>query len=310
MGENSNIEWTHHTFNPWIGCSKVHGGCKHCYAETMAKRYGWTEWGPTGERKVTSDANWKKPLAWARAAAKAGERHRVFCASLADVLDERAPVEAQTRLWELIRRTARMASPHTSFAADVLPDLPLPGLDYLLLTKRPERWEIIPEDVRPLVWLGTSVSDQETANEWIPRLLGAQGFAKRFLSMEPLVGPVDLSPVIGGPYVGLPGDVIYPNYNFGIDWVIVGGESGHGARLCDLSWIRSIVDQCRGASVPCFVKQFGARPRGDYAGRKPPVLSNHPATMNDWILADKKGGDPSEWPTDLRVRQFPEVARG
>lgn len=300
MGERSSIEWTHATFNPWIGCTKVHTGCKNCYAEAQNKRWAHNggTWGVGAPRRVTSDANWRKPMAWARAAAKAGERHRVFCASLADVLDEEAPADAQARLWSLIRQTAfRCSGEENRIAACMSPvpgmdggdcancGRPAGGLDWLLLTKRPERWEVIPEDVRPLVWFGTSVSDQATADQMIPRLLGADGFRLRFLSMEPLIGPVDLGRAMR--IVRADADGV----TFGLSWVIVGGESGPGARPCDVTWIRSVVEQCA-TGVPCFVKQLGASVVNlEYQAR----------------LADPKGGDPSEWPADLRVRQFPGV---
>jgi protein gp37 len=117
MAENSKIEWCDHTFNPWIGCQKVSPGCDHCYAEAMMdKRYGRVQWGPHGERKRTSEDNWKKPLAWAKRAN--GHRPRVFCASLADWLDNRVPLQWRSDLGRLIEAT--------------------PELDWLLLTKRPE----------------------------------------------------------------------------------------------------------------------------------------------------------------------------
>ena len=119
MAENSNISWCDHTFNPWIGCQKVSPGCDSCYAEAlMDTRFGKVQWGPEGERKLTSDANWRKPLTWNRKAATAGERPRVFCASLADVFDNQAPQAWRRRLWSLILDT--------------------PNLDWLLLTKRPQ----------------------------------------------------------------------------------------------------------------------------------------------------------------------------
>ncbi len=335
MGETTKIEWTHHTFNPWIGCTKVHAGCTNCYAEAQNGRWNYNggTWGKGAPRKVTSDANWKQPLKWARDAAKAGERRRVFCASLADVLDEEAPREAQQRLWQLIRETAHVCSaesnrlsPCNAFGTGVDSDgecaacgKPVGGLHWLLLTKRPERWQLIPEDVRPLVWLGTSISDQETARRMVPWLLDDRAnFAKRFLSIEPQVGPVNLLDItlvdeipphgprcfmnaltghIGGP------DEIHPRT---VDWVIVGGESGPGARPFNLDWARSLHAQCAAACVAFFCKQLGASPRQQV----PP--SGAPDDGGDLVplaLRDRKGGDWSEWPGDLRVRQFPEVDR-
>ena len=146
MAENTTISWASHTFNPWIGCQKVSDGCSSCYAEAlMDTRFGKVQWGPDGERKLTSDANWRKPLAWNRKAAAAGERPRVFCASLADVFDNKAPEGARERLWQLIADT--------------------PNLDWLLLTKRPQNIaRMLPYgwgDGWPNVWLGTSTENQE-----------------------------------------------------------------------------------------------------------------------------------------------------
>lgn len=223
MGADSTIEWTHHTLNPWRGCSKVHAGCTNCYAEKNigVKMQGitWGEVWQGGQRVVAADSAWEHPPRWARAAAKAGERRRVFCASLADVLEvpedvpsvrggdeahrrvqeARAAMDgARARLWDAIRQTAHVGDDGSGRYVPFTPTLPsasmrIGGLDWLLLTKRPENWRLVPEDVRRLVWLGTSISDQKTADEWVPRLLQAEGFRVRFLSVEPLVGPVDLS---------------------------------------------------------------------------------------------------------------------
>ena len=254
MGENSKIEWTHHSFNPWIGCSKVSAGCANCYAEElMAIRYKRVQWGEQGTRKRTSDRNWREPLKWNREAEQAGERRRVFCASLADVFEGRRElIPWRVELFQLIAVT--------------------PWLDWLLLTKRPEYFvRFLPwygEGEPPgNVWLGTSVENQQTADQRIPHLLDAPAVL-RFLSCEPLLGPVTLSRST---------EWIVP---CGIDWVIVGGESGHRARPCDLQWIRSILNQCESASVPCFVKQLGG--------------------------GTDKRGDWDKWPADLRVREFPD----
>lgn len=205
MAENSKIEWTDHTFNPWIGCAKVSPGCKNCYAETlMDQRYGRVKWGVNGTRSRTAPANWKQPLKWNREAERSGIRRRVFCASLADVFEDRPElVEWRADLFKLIDAT--------------------PFLDWLLLTKRPENigkmyapmvlsdqkeWnrannslpssglrfpDPIPGVRRHNVWLGTSVENQATADERIPHLLKAAHLARfTFLSCEPLLGPVDL----------------------------------------------------------------------------------------------------------------------
>lgn len=255
MAENSKIEWTDHTFNPWMGCTKVSDGCKNCYAETlMDKRYGKVEWGPQGTRIRTSPANWRKPLAWNKQAAKEGRRFRVFCASLADVFeikpDQPELDEWRVDLFGLIDKT--------------------PNLDWLLLTKRPENiakvyhgWHITGifetanwEDWPRNIWIGTSVENQEQAEARIPHLLKVPA-AVRFLSMEPLLGPVDLMPWLN--YVnetddlGLAADGFSPDFN----WVIVGGESGPNARPMHPEWARSLRDQCAAAGVPYFFKQWG-----------------------------------------------------
>lgn len=254
--ENSNIEWTDHTFNPWIGCTKVSPGCANCYAETlMDTRYGRVKWGKGQPRSRTSAANWRKPRQWNRAAEGAKQRPRVFCASLADWLDDEVPIEWLAELMDLIRET--------------------PNLDWLLLTKRPENFDRLgdaisyaEQDTRYWlsewsggeaphnVWVGTTVEDQQRADARIPVLLDIPAVV-RFLSCEPLLGPLDLSGYFGGPYCGLPGDVIVPNYNFGVGWVIVGGESGPGARPIREEWALEIRDRCDQAQVPFFFKQWG-----------------------------------------------------
>ena len=221
MGENSKIEWTTHTWNPWIGCQKVSPGCDHCYAEAMSNRWGWAEWGPHGERKRTSEANWRKPLAWAKAARLTGERPRVFCASLADVFDNQAPTGARADLFNLIRTT--------------------PEIDWLLLTKRPENLGLmLPKldlwgDGWPNVWLGTTAEDQPRFDRrW--RLLNGIPARVRFISYEPALGPL----MAMRPYP---------------DWIICGGESGPHARMMDLRWARDLRDQCETAGIPFFFKQ-------------------------------------------------------
>jgi protein gp37 len=304
MAENSKIEWTHHTFNPWRGCTKVSDGCTNCYAEQMSGRNPKTlgVWGKHGSRVVASESMWKMPLKWDKAAEAAGERHRVFCASLADVFEgeDTMPAEswlavqqARGRLYDLIEKT--------------------PNLDWLLLTKRPENirslidWEWLEDDgeIPPNVWLGTSVEDQKTADERIPHLLKIPAKV-RFLSMEPLLGPVDIT------------HYLYTRYHHGgthheynqVDWVILGGESGSKARPFDISWARSIVSQCKTAGVPVFVKQIGAKPydsdRRIYTPGSVivPVDGGWMATNK---IVDKKGGDWDEWPEDLRIREVPNV---
>ena len=247
MAENSKIEWTDHTFNPWIGCTKVSDGCKHCYAETlMDKRYGRVGWCPQGTRQRTSEANWRKPLAWNRRAKAEGRRYKVFCASLADVFEDRQELIAwRVDLLDMIGRTSH--------------------LDWLLLTKRPENVQDMIAQATGRhpeawlanhmnVWIGTSVEDQKAADERIPHLLHIPARV-RFLSMEPLLGAVGLDQVYDHT-LRTPGTILMPFYH-GIHWVIVGGESGPHARPMHPDWVRSIRDQCVDASVPFFFKQWG-----------------------------------------------------
>lgn len=233
--EFSKIEWTDHTFNPWIGCQKVSPGCDHCYAETlMDKRFGKVEWGPRGERKKTSAEYWKKPLQWSLTATLNNVRQRVFCASLGDVWDNRVPVEWRIDLLHLIRDT--------------------PQLDWLLLTKRPENIaKMLPVATRGMmpwpwanVWLGVSCEDQERFDHRWP-ILHKVPAAVRFISYEPALGPLTLQ-----------GHEVRPN------WLICGGESGHGARLMKKQWALDLRDECYSLNVAFFMKQMtGKRPIPD-----------------------------------------------
>lgn len=320
MGKTTKIGWTHHTFNPWRGCThgafpegtdnagEPHPGCLNCYAEFLVCekfQMGGVkgEWGPGAPRTVAADSGWAEPLKWARAAAEAGERRRVFF-SLGDPLDEEAPREAQERFWQLIRDTARLCSA----PAGECPDghdgqdgdcphcgRPAGGLDWLLLTKRPWRWRIIPEDVRALVWLGTSISDQATADAWVPELLKAEGFRLLFISAEPLIGEIDLDcgqcPNHGRKFVvpddalgercaecaadGWSGELEHGVWldplNGGIEWVITGGESGGDRRDALVKWYQKMADQCADAGVAFYMKQDTAF-RAGQQGRIPDEL--------------------------------------
>jgi len=276
MGENSKIEWTDETFNPWIGCAKVSPGCANCYAERdFDHRKGRVKWGVNGTRSRTSASYWNQPLRWNKKAAAAGVRRRVFCASLADVFEDRAELAPwRAGLFALIDAT--------------------PNLDWLLLTKRPENIMRLTPSMsahagthhfapRRNVWLGTSVENQAAADARIPHLLACPA-AVRFLSCEPLLGHVNISgglftqppryngeddeePESGGLWRGPS-----PLGRDGIRWVIAGGESGPSARPFDPDWARALLSQCRTAGVPFFGKQW-----------------------------DKK----RELPDDLMVREFP-----
>lgn len=228
MAENSKIEWTDHTFNPWTGCTKVSPGCDHCYAEGWAKRSGAVKWGAGEPRRRTSEANWKLPLKWNRQAAAEGRRFKVFCASLADVFDNAAPQEWRDDLFALIRQT--------------------PSLDWLLLTKRignvakmlPADWGSAGfEPYYPNVWIGATITNPAEMLRDAPKLKGLPARV-RFWSVEPLLE--DLGPLTRD---------LLP------EWVIVGGESGPGARPMNPHWARSIRDQCEAAGVPFLFKQWG-----------------------------------------------------
>lgn len=268
MSENSKIEWTDHTFNPWEGCQKVSPGCDHCYAETRNARFAGGQainWGPGAPRRRTSPANWRKPLSWNAAHdkffAEHGRRQRVFCASLADVFDNAVNVQWRYDLLRLIMET--------------------PNLDWLLLTKRiGNAAPMLEQAMRALtvqregwadnyldnVWLGATITSQAEADRDIPKLLEVPARV-RFLSMEPLLGPVDLWADGEGPLAGGHPSLSDADGSRGahylrhgtprLDWVIVGGESGPGARPMHLDWARSLRDQCGAAGVPFLFKQWG-----------------------------------------------------
>lgn len=244
MGENTAIEWAHHTFNPWEGCQKVGPGCDHCYAEARDIRYtGGTHWGPGAPRRRTSASNWNKPLKWNREAAASGTRFRVFCASLADVFDNAVDPAWRTDLFALIRAT--------------------PHLDWELLTKRignvagmlPPDWG----DGYPNVWIGATIVNQAEADRDTLKLLALPA-AVRFLSMEPLLGAVDLR----GIWTHCPTHDFASGFCLGpcpdrrrVSWVIVGGESGAQSRPMHPDWARSLRDQCQVAGVAFLFKQWG-----------------------------------------------------
>ena len=248
MSENSKIEWTDHTFNPWEGCQKVGPGCDHCYAETRNARFaGGTaiNWGPGAPRRRTSVANWRKPLAWNanhdHFFAEHGRRQRVFCASLADVFDNAVPDACRMDLFKLIADT--------------------PHLDWLMLTKRignvhsyTQRdglaFDLIGDG---RVWLGATICNQKEADRDIPKLLAVPARV-RFLSMEPLLGPVDVFSTITGELLHVSGNEYEPGW---LDWIIVGGESGPGARPMHPDWARGLRDQCKAGDVPFLFKQWG-----------------------------------------------------
>lgn len=243
MGEKTGILWTDHTFNPWIGCTKVSPGCTNCYAERENNFHKWTKgWGPGTERKRTSKKNWLNPIEWTRKAVKDGVLRRIFCASLADVFDPEVTGMYRLDLWRIIDTCLRINTSNS-------------GCEWLLLTKRPEYInEFLPYawliDPPPWLRIGVTAENQEMADKRIPKLFN-QWIGKTFVSIEPMLGPVSLqvpqSLILGqtDPWIKK------------IDWVICGGESGTNARPMHPDWVRSLRDQCQAAGVPFFFKQWG-----------------------------------------------------
>lgn len=232
MGANSKIEWTHHTFNPWIGCTHVTEACRFCYAERdWDHRFHRVKWGAHGERCKTSDENWRQPYKWDAAAEATGERKRVFCASLADIFDDHESIAPEWRagLWKIIAETQH--------------------LDWLLLTKRPHNFPIfLPvAECRPPfehVRLGVSLGSEKDVHF---DMVGPLQFAnwlgwKTFISYEPALGPIEWDDMLERGFV---------------DWVIAGGESGPNARPAHPDWFRAARDACAKHGVPFLFKQWG-----------------------------------------------------
>lgn len=289
---STGIEWTDTTWNPVTGCDRVSPGCDHCYALTMAKRLkamGNPRYQTDGDPRTSGPGFGvamhpdviDKPLRWRKP-------RRVFVNSMSDLFHPKVTDEFIARVFAvmglarrhtfqvLTKRPKRMRSLLRSdafrFAVDAA------AIDIIVATD----WARFPWPL-PNVWLGTSVEDQQRANERIPALLDTPA-AVRFLSCEPLLGPVDLCRCID------PNERCPLGVEGGIGWVIVGGESGPGARSMDLNWARSLVDQCTDVDVPVFVKQLGSKPT--YYGDR--IRQDH-----------GKGGDPGQWPSFLRRREFP-----
>jgi protein gp37 len=375
MGQTT-IEWTDKTWNPVRGCTRVSEGCRHCYAERQAARYSRgtlgevpalpfhgfaenTKAGPRWTGRVELIPNkLAEPLAWREPA-------RVFVNSMSDLFHEALSFEDVAAVFGIMA-----ACPHLTF--QVLTKRPERAREfYRWLGSDGRKWWSIEgrtNESQSIAWhlaafdnvrlcdapgraacakwplfnlcLGTSVENQPTADERIPKILGCPA-AVHFVSYEPALGPVDFDPGIC-PRCGsrdfTEGPEIQPTCNecgaevcFGwwldsdpqIDWLIVGGESGPGARPFDLAWARSAVEQCKAAGVACFVKQLGARPidsarmdavprRDDQIirGEATPAQLDHLAFLIETAtvrLRDRKGGEMSEWPAELRVRQFPEA---
>ncbi|MCY1705250.1 DUF5131 family protein [Pannonibacter sp. SL95] len=250
MADTTQIEWTDRTFNPWTGCTKISPGCDNCYAEGWSKRSGHVKWG-NNPRKRTTDAYWKAPLAWERDAkafeARFGRRQRVFCASLADVFDNQVDPSWRADLFDLIRLT--------------------PSLDWQLLTKRPQNIKkMLPDSWGalgwPNVWLGFTAEDQKRYDERAA-VMGKVPASVWFVSYEPAIGPLRLN-----------GKGPFPN------WLIIGGESGPGARAMEPQWVSDVLDDCRRGGIAPFFKQWGQ-------------YENNPLTGQLQLpKADMKGIDP------------------
>lgn len=340
MSGASSIEWTDATWSPVVGCTRVSAGCDHCYAARQTKRLA-----AMGKEKYAGLVNEGKdhfngvarlhapaldwPLRWrgAKAAKAEGRPSRIFVNPMSDLFHERLSDEDIAAVFGvmaacpehvfqvLTKRPERMRRWFGWVAKDLRDDpamllddgissmhLSLEELAGFYARSRGARWPL------PNVWLGVSVENQPTADERIPLLLQTPA-AVRFVSYEPALGAVDFRRLLYDhvtridALAGLHG---WPEPHADgprLDWIIVGGESGHGARPFDIAWARSAVTQCRAAGVACFVKQLGARP----FNRETEYVDGIAVATStiDLDLRDRKGGDWSEWPEDLRVREFP-----
>lgn len=281
MGEGSKISWTHHTFNPWWGCQRVSPGCGlgkdrgGCYAEAFAKRVGLQVWGQQAPRRFFGDKHWTEPLKWHRDAKAAGERRRVFCASMADWAEDRPDlVPHRMRLWKLIAATRDW-------------------LDWLMLTKRPENIGRLGDEVLEHCWVGTTAENQKYADIRTAEILKHEALL-HWLSLEPLLGPIDLDlprcethdrEFVGtgddGDFCtecaadGWSGELSCGHWldplNGGISWIVAGGESGPAFRTCEVEWFASIAEQCEREGVAFFMKQDCGL-RNEQQGRIPDEL--------------------------------------
>lgn len=320
------IEWTDATYNPIVGCAAVSPGCAHCYAAGVARRGmqpahvglvnqrgHWTGEVRLLHERLAEPLHWRKP-------------RRVFVCSMSDLFHDDVPDDFIDRVFAVMA----LAPQHTFQVLTKRPDRmrkwfdPIGGVmrrDFVGVHAARGSSRMPPFDW-PLfnVWLGVSCEDQQRADERIPLLLQTPA-AVRFVSAEPLLGPVDLRLTAGktctctGSCRGRAGLGIgwrcALDEGKRIDWVIVGGESGPGARPCNVAWIRSIVEQCRGASVPVFVKQLGGNNVVSHDVFDPPKPLRNGRFLRERVvrlpLRDRKGGNPDEWPADLRVREWPGV---
>jgi len=330
MAKTTGIAWARSTFNPWIGCTEVSPGCDACYARELDARHKWggaTHWGPGVPRHRTGASSWAHPLQWNRIAELEQQTGKVVTQSewkgkpgfypvfpsLCDPFDNEIPEAWRADFWRLIRAT--------------------PHLTWLLLTKRIGNVETMhPGGEYPNVWIGASIVNQEEATRDVPKLLAVKGVAKRFVSYEPALGPVDWENLDLGNRITLdaltglhsgragPGTIakcladlptLPGSYSRGVDQIIIGGESDQGkhkARPFDVEWARSTVRQCREAHIAAFVKQLGSLPFEHVdvpatVRRARPDCA--PAFDRPVMLTHRAGADPAEWPEDLRTQEWP-----
>lgn len=236
MSENSAITWCHHTFNPWWGCWKISPGCKHCYADAFDHRLGGSHWGKDSSRKFFGEKHWNEPRKWANRAAAAGVRERVFCASMADVGEDRPDLRApRADLFDLIWETRG-------------------SLDWLLLTKRIEDlaamlpWAKVADGPWSNVWLGCTVEDAD--HMWRAEILARTPAAVRFVSWEPALGPIDASKLDG------------------IDWLVCGDESGRVRRPAQVDWFRAARDACEAKGIAFHMKQWAGADAPGIEGKR------------------------------------------
>ncbi len=263
MAKNTEIGWTHflrpdgtsmpgHTANLWWGCKEVHEGCDNCYARVLAHRWGQELWGNDVPRRAVKSV-WKDLNKYQNDAAAAGEKHAVFVGSMMDIFEKPMPlvdIKGQKIMLDDMDEVGMDTGDLRNQLFSNISKNEYPNLLFLFLTKRPsninkyipEAWKMIPP---ANVMFGTSVVNQETADKLIPQLLEAPG--KKFLSMEPMLGLITMDPYwLIGSF----------RYKGQIDWVICGGESGHGRRPFDVSWAYDLYEQCKAANTPFFMKQI------------------------------------------------------
>lgn len=292
MAENSKISWTDHTFNPWWGCVKVSPACDHCYAESFSKRVGNDVWGLDAPRRFFGDKHWNEPLKWNRTALEYfGRPARVFCASMADVFEDRADLHNhRLRLFDLFPQT--------------------PNLLWNLLTKRStEIKRYLPELQRlPNVRIGVTVENQTYDHRVVPGV--------SWISYEPALGPLNLH--LSGESCTCSSHQFVTCRGIGslgegwkcaeskINWVIIGGESGGHAREMKLEWAIDVIAQCKAAGVAVHFKQLG-----DVLARKLGVSDKYYDTGkkdrsgNRVLKRDVSGKYREFWPEALQVQEFP-----